>query len=50
MDLLHGSDGKKSACNSGYPGSIPGLERSSREENGNPLLSSWEIPWTDETG
>ena len=40
MDLPHGSDGKKSACNTGYPGSIPGLERSSREENGNPLQSS----------
>ena len=32
-----GSDDKESACNPGDPGSIPGLERSSREGNGNPL-------------
>ena len=30
IDLPHGSDGKKSACDTRYPGSIPGLERSSR--------------------
>ena len=33
-----GSDGKASACNAGDPGSIPGLERSAGEGNGNPLL------------
>ena len=31
------SDGKASACNAGEPGSIPGLGRSSGEENCNPL-------------
>ena len=30
-----GSDGKESACNMGYPGSIPGLGRSPGEVNGN---------------
>ena len=30
-------NGKESAYNAGDPGSIPGLERSSREGNGNPL-------------
>ena len=32
-----GSAGKESACNVGDLGSIPGLGRSSREENGYPL-------------
>ena len=32
-----GSDGKKSACNAGDPGSICGLGKSPREGNGNPL-------------
>ena len=31
-----GSDGKASAYNAGYPGSIPGLGRSPGEGNGNP--------------
>ena len=31
------SDGKESACNAGDPSSIPGLERSPGEGNGNPL-------------
>ena len=35
-----GSDGKDFACNVGNPGSIPGLERSPGEENGNPLQYS----------
>ena len=30
-----GSGGKKSACNAGYPGSIPGLGRFLGEENSN---------------
>ena len=34
------SDGKESACNAGDPGSIPGLGRSPREGNGNPLQYS----------
>ena len=35
-----GSDGKESACNTGHPGSIPGLERSPGKGNGNPLQYS----------
>ena len=35
-----GSDGKASAYNSGDPGSIPGLGKSSAEGNGNPLQHS----------
>ena len=34
------SDGKESACNSGDPGTIPGLGRSPGEGNGYPLLYS----------
>ena len=34
------SDGKKSACNVGDSGSIPGLGRSPGEGNDNPLQSS----------
>ena len=37
IKLPGGSDGKASACNVGDLGSIPGLERSSGEANGNPL-------------
>ena len=33
-----GSDGKESTCNAGNLGSIPGLGRSPREGNGNPLV------------
>ena len=35
-----GSDSKESVCNSGDPGSIPGLGRSPGEGNGNRLQSS----------
>ena len=35
-----GSEGKASAYNAGYPGSIPGLGRSPGEGNGNPLQYS----------
>ena len=35
-----GSDSKASAWNVGDPGSIPGLERSPGEGNGNPLQDS----------
>ena len=35
-----GLDGKKSACNVGDPGLIPGLGISPGEENGNPLQYS----------
>ena len=35
-----GSEVKVSVCNTGDPGSIPGLGRSPGEENGNPLQDS----------
>ena len=38
--LPGGSDGKESACNVGYLGSIPGLRRSPEGEHGNPLQYS----------
>ena len=37
---LGGSDGQKSACNAGDPGSSPGWGRSPGEGNGYPLLYS----------
>ena len=37
---ISSSDGKESACNVGEPNSIPGLGRSPREGNGNPLQYS----------
>ena len=40
MVFSGGSDDKKSACNAGDPGSTPGLGRSPREGNGNPLQHS----------
>ena len=40
MDFPGGSDGKASAYNTGDPGSIPGLGRSLREGNSNPLQYS----------
>ena len=46
-----GSDGKKSACNVGDPGSIPGSGRSL--EKGKAAHSgtlAWRIPWTGEPG
>ena len=51
MGFPGGSDSKESACNVGDLGSIPGLQRSSRE--GMAIHSSilaWKIPWTEETG
>ena len=52
MGFPGGSDGKVSACNTGYPGSIPGSGRSLGEGNGNPLQYSCleKIPWTEEPG
>ena len=42
---------KKSACNAGDLGSIPGLGRSPGEGNGNPLqYSCLKNPWTEEPG
>ena len=40
MGLPGGLDSKKSACNAGDLGSIPGLGRSPGEGNGNPLQYS----------
>ena len=45
-----GSDGKKSAYNTGDLGSIPALGRSPGEGHGNPLQYSGESPWTEEPG
>ena len=39
-DLPYSSDGKESACNAGELGSIPGLGRSSGEENSSLLQCS----------
>ena len=39
-DFPGGSDGKESVCKAGDLGSIPGLGRFPREENGYPLLYS----------
>ena len=35
-------------ANTGDPGSIPGLRRSSGEGNGNTRILAWRIPWTKE--
>ena len=40
MGFLSCSDSKESACNAGDQGSIPGSERSTGEETGNPLQYS----------
>ena len=40
IDFPGGSDSKKSACNAGDLGSIPGSERAPGEGNGNPLQHS----------
>ena len=50
MDFPGSSVGKESACNAGDPGSIPGLGRSSGEENSYPLQYSglenpMDCPW-----
>ena len=41
MGFPGSSDGKASAYNAGYPGSIPGLERCLGEGNGSPLQYSY---------
>ena len=40
LSFIGWHDDKESACNSGDTGSIPGLERSPGEGNGNPLQYS----------
>ena len=43
--------GKESACNTGDPGSIPGLGRSLEEEIATPSNTlAWRIPGTEEAG
>ena len=37
LDFPSGSNSNESACNAGDPGSIPGLGKSAREGNGNPI-------------
>ena len=41
MGFPHSSAGKESSCNTGDPGSIPGLERYAGEGIGYPLQYSW---------
>ena len=51
MGFPHSSVGKKSACNAGDLGSIPGSGRSPGEGNGNhSSILAWKIPWTEEPG
>ena len=51
MGFTGGSDGKESSCYVRDPGSIPGLGRSPRVGNDNPLqYSCLKIPWTEEPG
>ena len=46
-----GLDSKESACNTGDPGSSPGLGRSPGEGNSNHSnILAWRIPWTEESG
>ena len=47
-----GSHGKKSACNTGVLGSIPGSSSSPGEGNSYPHFSilALRIPWTEEPG
>ena len=53
MEFPGTSDGKESACNAGYLGSILGLGRSPGEENSYTLhthssILAQRIPWTEE--
>ena len=44
-----GSDDKESACNAGYPGSIPGSGRFPGEGMAyHSSIFAWRIPWTEE--
>ena len=43
-----GSDGKKSACNVGDPGRIPGWGRSLVKGMATYSSTLWRIPWTEE--
>ena len=46
---LVASDGRKSACNVGDWGQIPGLGRPP-EEGVHSSILPWRIPWTEEPG
>ena len=55
LDIFRGFPGgsvvKNLPANAGDPGSIPGLERSPGEENGNHFsIPAWRIPRTEEPG
>ena len=41
---------KTPPANAGDSSSIPGLGKSPGEENGNPGILAWRIPWTEEPG
>ena len=46
-----GSDSKKSACNVGDLGSIPGLGRALEEGMAtHSSILAWKIPWTEDPG
>ena len=49
IDLHGGLDGKASACNTGDPGSIPGLGRSPGEGT-HSSIPAWRIPGMEEPG
>ena len=49
IGFLGGSDSKKSACNAGYPVSIPESGKFPQEGNGYPPLA-WRIPRREEPG
>jgi len=51
MGFPGGSDGKESACNAGYPGSISELGRSLGEgHTTHSSILAWRLPWTEELG
>ena len=55
LDIFRGFPGgsvvKNLPANAGDPGSIPGLERSPGEENGNhSSILALRMPWTEELG
>ena len=49
VDYPGGSNSKKSACDVGDPGSVPGLGNPLEEERAtHPSNLAWKIPWTEE--
>ena len=51
MGFPAGLDGQESACNTGYPGLIPGMEDllEKRMATHSSILA-WRIPWTQDPG